>query len=881
MRRPSSPHSEVPRLRMRLRALPVAVLLGLMPAGVALAAGSDAGSAEDVTVAAVEVMEFSQHMLHIPVDTRMFTRGLAHPAGTYRVDLVLNEEWKGRVSLRFELLNPDDRIALPCFDLGLLEMLGFDLTQLGERARALLDSGTPFCRPLGELFAGAAAHYDVGSLNLLISAPQAVLRREARGYVDPSQWDHGITAGTLNYHYNAYRSQNRRTGSSTSQYLNLRAGLNLGAWRLRYHASAGHSDQSGLHYRAAGAWAERALPGWNSQLMIGNTVTDGQVFDSLRFSGAKLGSDERMRPDSQRGFAPVVRGIAQTNARISISQLGREIYQTNVPPGAFVIDDLYPTGTSGDLLVTITEADGSEHSFTIAYAATVELLRPGRTLYSLAAGRYDNPALVSEPSFIAGTLRHGFSNRMTGYTGLMVAESYSALAGGLAFNLPIGALAADFTFANTRTTAPGSPGDDHNYRGSSVRVTWAKVLPVWDTRLNMASYRYSSSGYYGPAEAFALHDQVLYGQHQGRVDATRHPRNRLVIHANQPLPGKLGYLGLAASSQDYWNHAGRETQYQLNWNRSLRRASLGVSASRTFNVFRQRWDNQFMLNLSMPLGRSALRTQSAYTHRAEGQALQTSVSGVFGAERQFSARAFVSGNTRERGSHQYSGGVGASWSAPKAQLAANVSTGNRGTRQYGFNMSGGVVASAGGVMFTPQLGETIGIIEAEHAAGAHVTKQARHLLINTRGYAVLPGLHPFRQNEIGLDPLGLSTDVELASTTRKIAPTAGAVALIRFETERAHSILVRARREDGRDLPFAAQVLDAEQRLVGYVSQGGRALLRVHELKGELTVNWGPEAEQTCRFSYAVPDEAEAGEGMGFRRVEAVCAADIQGSAGM
>jgi len=80
---------------------------------------------------------------------------------------------------------------------------------------------------------------------------------------------------------------------------------------------------------------------------------EGNALPAGNFRGVRMDSDERMRPDSQRGFAPIVRGIAQSNAMVSISQLGQEIYQTNVPPGPFVIDDLYPTGVGGDLLVTI------------------------------------------------------------------------------------------------------------------------------------------------------------------------------------------------------------------------------------------------------------------------------------------------------------------------------------------------------------------------------------------------------------------------------------------------------------------------------------------------------------------------------------------------
>lgn len=57
-------------------------------------------------------------------------------------------------------------------------------------------------------------------------------------------------------------------------------------------------------------------------------------FDSVSFRGVQLASDDNMLPDSLKGFAPVVRGIAKSNAQITIKQNGYTIYQTYVSPGA-------------------------------------------------------------------------------------------------------------------------------------------------------------------------------------------------------------------------------------------------------------------------------------------------------------------------------------------------------------------------------------------------------------------------------------------------------------------------------------------------------------------------------------------------------------------
>lgn len=48
-------------------------------------------------------------------------------------------------------------------------------------------------------------------------------------------------------------------------------------------------------------------------------------------------------------------------------QNGHEIYQTTVAPGPFEINDLYPTSYSGDLDVTVTEANGAVSRFSVPF----------------------------------------------------------------------------------------------------------------------------------------------------------------------------------------------------------------------------------------------------------------------------------------------------------------------------------------------------------------------------------------------------------------------------------------------------------------------------------------------------------------------------------
>ncbi|MCM4344458.1 fimbria/pilus outer membrane usher protein, partial [Escherichia coli] len=82
-----------------------------------------------------------------------------------------------------------------------------------------------------------------------------------------------------------------------------------------------------------------------SRLTLGEDYTPSDIFDSVPFRGVMLGSDESMVPYNQREFAPVVRGIARTQARIEVRQNGYLIDSRTVAPGAFALTDLPLTGS--------------------------------------------------------------------------------------------------------------------------------------------------------------------------------------------------------------------------------------------------------------------------------------------------------------------------------------------------------------------------------------------------------------------------------------------------------------------------------------------------------------------------------------------------------
>jgi outer membrane usher protein len=123
---------------------------------------------------------------------------------------------------------------------------------------------------------------------------------------------------------------------------------------------------------------------------------------------------------------------------------------------------------------------------------------------------------------------------------------------------------------------------------------------------------------------------------------------------------------------------------------------------------------------------------------------------------------------------------------------------------------------------------------------------------------VVPHLTPYRQNVVELDPKDLSVDVELKTAAQNVAPRAGSVVKLQFETVSGQALLITAPREDGSPLPFGSDVFDEDGASIGVVGQGGKGFVRVSRTQGQLTVKWGADASATCRLHYDLGSQPDA-----------------------
>ncbi|WP_264643171.1 fimbria/pilus outer membrane usher protein [Candidatus Symbiopectobacterium sp. NZEC127] len=819
-------------------------------------------------------VEFDASFLNVDnavlVDLSRFADGASVLPGIYKTAVYVNAQWVSNVDVEFKAHT--DKKVYPCLSIDVIKHIAFNYARLPADFFGSQNAGEQ-CVDLQQKLTEAQINFDSNEQRLDIVIPQIYMQNTARGTVSPALWDDGISALMMGYNVNGYTSESQGK-TFNSLFAGLNAGLNVGPWYLRHNGAYARMDNAPSKYSSINTYLQRDIPTLKARMLVGQSNTVGQLFDTLPLTGAQLMTDERMLPESLRGYAPEIRGIARTNARVTVRQGGQILYETTVSPGEFLINDLYPTGYGGDLNVTVRESDGTEQHFSVPYASVAQLLRPGSSRYAITGGEVRSDNLRDKPSLYQATYQRGLTNAITGYGGVQASENYAALQLGAALGTSIGALAFDATQARTQLDNPANEESRHpagsRSTGQSYRVSYSKLISETNSNLSLAAYRFSTAGYMDFMTAMRTRNALAEGY---SPEAISRAKNRVTVTAGQGLPENGGQLYFSGSLQNYWNKAGSEKQYQMGYNNRYKNLSYGFSVNRSFSSLGTAQTN-YLLSFSMPLGRNdASHTpylRMDLSHDSSGRyGQQASVSGAVGADNPLSYAVTAMHANQNMGS---SGSVSGSYRNAATALSGAYSTG-KGYHSASAGMNGTVIGHAGGVSFTPYSSETFALVEAKGAQGASVSSYPG-VSIDSRGYAVVPYLSPYQMNEINLDPKGASANLELDNTSMKVAPHSGAVVKVKYNAKSGTPILVNATYQ-GEPVPFGADIFDSQGNSVGAVGQGGQLYARVSQDKGQLRVQWGEDPDMSCTVGYLLMPMAKGKEQRQIQQFNSVCTSGV------
>lgn len=786
-------------------------------------------------------------------DLSKFNQRQYQPQGVYRVEIFVNESRIKTQDIRFiEKENEKGQIYLfPCFDKQSIDDFGINIDKSMDKS---MDESEVDCIDFVSRIPKAQSEFVFEKQRLNLSFPQASIRNNVRGYIPPEEWDDGINTLFTNYMISAYKNENKNL------FVNLNSGFNLGSWQFRNDANFSYNsigEISNSKWNSVNSYVKKNLIPIKSTLLFGESTTKNDIFDGLAFTGLSLSSSEEMYPDSQQGYAPIIRGIAQTNANIIVKQNGYTIYQITVSPGPFVIEDLNPTSVSGDLKVEIEETNGTSQSFIVPYSTLPILQRQNRVRYDLTVGKnrnnYDN---ANTSKFLQSTVAYGLSNRTSIYGGTQLSNNYKSGLLGVGQNLgKIGAVSFDITHSITQL-------NDHSEKtGQSMRFLYAKSLLKSGTTFRLLGYRYSTQDFYTFNEAmndrWDLNNQYLPDHSESYVYSNYPRKGRFEANISHSFGGDKGSFFITGTEQNYWGTKAKNRWVQAGYSAVYKDINFSLSVSNFKYDTTQQDDTSFSASMSFQTD-AFFRKKDSNQNIFNRASISSSITGS--SEGNTAFRSGISGTLLENRNLRYSLGqgvgetvnttsLGLDYSGRYGAIGAGYSHDSSGN-QMRFNASGTAVAHSKGVTFGQYLNGTGILVEVPQASGISVDN---HPGIKTdwRGYAIIPYASAYRENRISLNPNSFSDEIEIENNVSTSVPTDGAITKASFKPRIGARALISLY-HNNKPVPYVSSVIEESTSATGLVDSSGAVYLAGLPQKGTLKVVWGQRPADQCYAYYDI-----------------------------
>lgn len=773
------------------------------------------------------------------IDLGQFSRGGYIMPGDYMMLVRINKQELPEQPVVFYPTEQDANDSAACLSPAMVEQFG--LKPAIKEKLTWWHQGE--CLSLGSL-PGTAARADLGSASLTVSLPQAYLEYAADNWDPPSRWDEGIPGLLMDYYINGQTQRQQQRGEQGYNVSgNGTIGANLGAWRLRadWQMRLDYQTGSGAGTRNSWDWsryyAYRAMPRLGAQLSVGENFLYSDIFDSFRFTGASLISDDSMLPPNLRGYAPEVTGVARTNAKVVISQQGRVLYETQVASGPFRIQDINDA-VSGQLDVRVEEQDGRVQTFRIDTASVPYLTRPGTVRYKLASGRPSNwKHNTNGPLFGTGEFSWGVSNGWSLYGGGVAGGDYNALAVGVGRDLMMfGALSFDFTQSRARLPQL----EDSTLTGGSYRLSYSKNFDEYDSQVTFAGYRFSERNYMSMSEYL---DARTYG--------TRNQNSKVMYTVS--FSQHFRDLGLSANlnynHQTYWNSTTND-RYTLTLSRNFdlgRFRNLSLSLTGYRNKYNGANDDGMYLSLSLPWGgNGSMSYNSSYDRNDNSHQVGYYDRLENGDSYQLSSGVTRSGGTAS-GYYSHQGSL--------AQVNANASYQEGRYSSVGLSLQGGATATMKGAALhrSGMIGGTRMLLDTGGVADIPIGGYGAVTRTNRFGKAVVTDVSSYYRNRVSIDVNKLPDNAEATRSVVQATLTEGAIGYRRFEVIAGEKAMAVIRLADGSTAPFGATVKNHKKQEVGIVSDDGSVYLSGINPNEEMTVHWSGLAQCALTLPAQIP----------------------------
>lgn len=754
--------------------------------------------------------------------------GTEFPPGQYLVDVVMNKQKLNRQILTIE----NDDVKSLCLTDDWIKNAHLNLNM--DMFKEQYDAGRN-CWHLGD-YPSASVRLDYGTQTLYISEPQVTLHSVGEG----EDWDYGIPGFRMRYNTNASKSQR----SSAVYYGNIYLDANIGRWVL--HSTT--SGFSGRGFDSPSAVASTAIAPLRANLELGKTSTRSTLLSDFGFYGASLTSDSSMLSWMARGYAPVISGVARSNARITVSQNGHTLSSQVVPPGEYALHDIAPI-SNGDLTVTVEEEDGSRSVKVYPVTTLPNLLRAGEFNYNLSVGTRNDDSQV-KGVFVSGSLDYGFAP-LTLSLATILHRQYQGLGVGLGRNMgrwgavEVSAQASRSVFDShedeyRRRQAEETPEEkllnDRNewlwqsfgagrgravsgpQMGVSATVKYAKSIGE-RTNLHLLTWRYTGEKYV---------DFSGFNPGQRWLNENRKERYEAII--NQGIGNSA--LNFSGWTQSYRDRSSNDSGLNVSFSTTFQRASVGVYASYSHTPWMPH-DYSLSMSVSIPFvlaGKQQYSSTSVSWRPHSDMNVNTSVSGSPTDNLGYSVSV---GGGRDYNNLSASAGYSMDIVQTSASLSQSHSKGSGSRTSGAVGLSGSVMGTGrSGLLFSREQSGTMALVRIKDIPGVRFNGSRP---TGKNGVTAVP-LSDYSRNSIRINPENVPDDVELLDTSFSVVPTRGAIVYREFDYARVNRYVLRLTGSDGKVLPQGSTAVTENGLDAGFVTGGGVLLANLLSEPGALKV---------------------------------------------
>ncbi|MEQ5038533.1 fimbria/pilus outer membrane usher protein [Providencia rettgeri] len=757
--------------------------------------------------------------------------------GLYETDIVLN----GKRILRGEKIKfiSHDGIIEPCITASVIKR--FPLTE--DAKEILLSSEEDHCINISALDKNVTVDFNDSDQVLTISIPQKYLVAVYSSWISPELRDYGIAGLILDYTVSDNNFYRKDSGNRNNLSAFGNVGANLAEWRLRANYQyenklVDSSNDKKSRFEWEQIYAFRDMASLSAKLFVGEIYIKSDLFDSVRFKGISVFTDESMMPPNLRGYAPQITGVAASNATVTLSQNGRIISQIKVPAGPFVIKDLSQS-VMGTIDVTVIEDNGKETRFQYTTTNIPFLTRKGQVRYTMNLGQLspENNENIDK-NFITVESSIGVLNNTSVFGGLVATSNnqYRAINLGVGQNLGfIGALSVDVTqsYADVGTRETGK----------SYRINYAKNLPSIDGQLTLTGYRFADRTFNSLSNFV---EKNFSDNSQGELDKDKHVFS---LSYAQQLHFMNASANITASRKTYWN--GKQNNYfSIGLNKFfdegiMKGGSVSLSLNQSRNS-RDKTDNQIYLSVSRPLQTESQNASisyfASYSDQDKRYTNNVNYSNYVNKDTNYnlaastqdglsqgSVNAFIS-HSGDTGQLQMSGALSDSMNSASIMVSGSITA-----TQHGI--------SAHRLTYRDQ---SRLVVDVPKAKGVIIENS--HAITNDLGLATISNVPTYYNMEYKVDLNNLPDTVNVEDNVLETALTDGAIGYIKMDADIGKSLISRIKLANGQYPPLGAVVTNTSNNKVsGIIAESGIVYLTGLNMGDQLSINWGEG--KSCSFS--------------------------------